>query len=137
MFFVLCILLLWYRNAAIDPFEISTVFLIGHLLSSITWKAHLVTLLFVFTAFFLIDMKPLSRSFRNCAFVLFGIIILLGSTGKDIVGATAHYYIGGWSLIAWGLVFLYAGALLFSVKPGIRQLPAAETGDKVKGGKCC
>jgi hypothetical protein len=42
-------------------FEIASVFLSSHLLSGITWKAHLVTLLFVFYVFLSRDPRPMSQ----------------------------------------------------------------------------
>ena len=45
----------------ITALEISSVFLASHLLSGITWKAHLVTLLFVFYAFFALELGSVGR----------------------------------------------------------------------------
>jgi len=115
LIFVLFIANLTYlrvKHTGISALEICSVFLIGHLLSGITWKAHLVTLLFVFMAFFIIDYKTFSKPCKAIMYFLFCMIFFIGSTGKDIVGSKLHFYIGGFSIIAWTLLFL----LLFSIR---------------------
>ncbi|KPK96142.1 hypothetical protein AMJ80_01715 [bacterium SM23_31] len=102
------------KHAGISALEISSVFLTGHLLSALTWKAHLVTLLFVFTAFFAIDRKTFAIQYKAVLYFLFCMILFIGSTGKDIVGAKLHFYIGGFSITAWTLLLLFLFSIRFS-----------------------
>jgi hypothetical protein len=37
--------------------------------------------------------------------------------GRDIVGRTAHYYIGGWSILTWMMVLMFAIAAWRTVAP--------------------
>jgi len=64
--FLMTLVRLRIRAAPITPFELSAGFLVGHLLSSVTEKAHLVTLLFVFAAFLSLEwrtLRPGERAF--------------------------------------------------------------------------
>jgi hypothetical protein len=82
-------------NRRPTPLEITSVFLTGHLLSGITWKAHLVTLLFVFYSFLSLDPRPSGRPARLALTVAWAGIAVIGLTGRDLVGHTVHHYIGG------------------------------------------
>jgi Glycosyltransferase family 87 len=105
---VLVIHLLKLRIARqpVNPLEIAAVFLASHLLSGITWKAHLVSLLFVSYAFFSLEWRPLSRGGR----------ILLGAAwvglaaiglGRDLIGSRLHHALAGYSVYVWVLLLLF------------------------------
>lgn len=110
--------LVWLRyrrgTAAVTVFELSSVFLIGHLLSAMTWKAHLVTLLFVLYAFLSLRPAELSRPLRVGVYVILALAVVVGLTGRDLVGDWLHHAIGGYSLIVWMMVLLFAWAIALS-----------------------
>jgi hypothetical protein len=101
----------------ITAWEIGSVFLTAHLLSGITWKAHLVTLLFVFYTFLCVD--PHTIEWRSgwalrCAWL--GIAVI-GLAGRDLVGTTAHHYLGGYSVFVWVMLGLLVLSIAWSSRP--------------------
>ena len=103
------------RTAAkpIGALEIASVFLASHLLSGITWKAHLVTLLFVFYAFFSLRRERMSRALRVPLLVAWGGIALVG-LGRDVVGARVHHYLAGYSVFVWVMLLLFGVSVRWS-----------------------
>jgi hypothetical protein len=97
------------RGSPITVFEVSAAFLVGHLLSAMTWKAHLVTLLFVNYGF-------LTLRWRGPTWVIIGLMAVVGLTGRDLVGNTLHHAIGGYSLIVWMMVLMLGAALTHSFR---------------------
>lgn len=89
------------------PLEISLVFLTSHLLSGITWKAHLVTLLFGFTAFLALDPRAFRGGGRIALLSAWAGIAAVGLSGRDLVGDTLHHYAGGFSLFVWVMLGLW------------------------------
>ncbi len=118
-------LLIWLRlrGAPVTMFELASVFLIGHLLSAMTWKSHLVTLLFVLYPFLALRFRDLSRPLRWSVYAVLTLAAVVGLTGRDVVGDTLHHAIGGYSLIAWTMVGLFALSLALSVRFAL-QTPA-------------
>lgn len=97
----------------VGALEISSVFLVSHLLSGITWKAHLVTLLFVFYAFFSLDAGAMPRSGRlllALAWVAIGIIGL----GRDLVGSQVYDSLAGYSVYVWVMLLLFGLSVAWS-----------------------
>jgi hypothetical protein len=123
------LVILRWRNAPLTAFELGSVFLVGHLLSGITWKAHLVTFLFTFYCFLSIRMTELTPRLRAFVYVLVAMIIMIGTTGRDLVGRRAQHWIDGYSLIAWVEVLLFVGCLVFSQRaaraPRLEVTPAS------------
>ena len=97
----------------VGALEIASVFLAGHLLSGITWKAHLVTLLFVFYAFFLLRRDQMGRGSRLALLTAWSGMVLVG-LGRDIVGARLHHYLAGYSVFVWVLLLLFALSVVWS-----------------------
>jgi len=107
------------RGAPITVFELSAAFLVGHLLSAMTWKAHLVTLLFVNYAF--LSLRP-----RGPMWAIIALMAVVGLTGRDLVGNTLHHAVGGYSLIVWLMVLMLGAALTLSFRATPRSpAPAA------------
>lgn len=108
--------LVWLRarGQPLSVFELSSVFLTGHLLSALTWKSHLVTLLFVAYAFLAIPRAALPRGWRVAWTALAALLVAIGLGGRDIVGTTLHHWIGGYSVIGWTLLLLWGAALFLS-----------------------
>ena len=82
------------------------MFLASHLLSGITWKAHLVTLLFVFYAFFVLDFSRFGRAGR-LALGLAGAGIVAIGLGRDLIGSRLHHYLAGYSVFVWVMLLLF------------------------------
>ena len=104
--------LIWLRarGAPLTVLELSAAFLVGHLLSAMTWKAHLVTLLFVNYAF--LSLKP-----RGLTWAILALMAIVGLTGRDLVGDTLHHAIGGYSLIVWMMLLMLGASLRLAPKP--------------------
>jgi hypothetical protein len=101
------------RHRPLSALEISSVFLASHLLSGITWKAHLVTLLFVFYAFFVLDPREIGRGGRVALGLAWTGIAAIG-LGRDLMGNRLHHYIGGYSVIVWVMLLLFALSIVWS-----------------------
>ncbi len=116
LFFVAVINLITLRakKRPILVFEICSIFLIGHLLSGITWKAHLVTLFFVYFCYFSLNLRGKSYYVRSSVYFIWFLIGFVGMLGKDVVGRTLHYYIGGYSVVGWMLLLLFVVSVILS-----------------------
>jgi hypothetical protein len=97
----------------IGALEVASVFLASHLLSGLTWKAHLVTFLFVFYVFFSLDRQRMSRAGRLALGLAWAGIAVIG-LGRDVVGNRLHHYLGGYSLIVWVMLLLFALSVAWS-----------------------
>ena len=95
-------------------FEIASVFLAGHLLSGVTWKAHLVTLLFVFYSLLALDHRAARRGARLGLGAAWLGMAVIGLAGRDLVGSTIHHYIGGYSVFVWVMLLLLILCLALS-----------------------
>lgn len=122
LLFISSLVFLSLKRAPISPFEISSTFLAGHLLSGITQKAHLITLIFVLMAFFLVDYKKLTKYYKYVFLVLYCLIVILGVTGREILGSELHLYFGGYSVITWTLLILFICSVWFSTKLPVKEL---------------
>ena len=108
------------RHRPLSALEISSVFLASHLLSGITWKAHLVTLLFVFYAFFVLDPREIGRGGRVALGLAWTGIAAIG-LGRDLMGDRLHHYIGGYSVIVWVMLLLFALSIAWSQRRASSQ----------------
>jgi hypothetical protein len=111
--FLAHLVILRIRHRPISALEISSVFLASHLLSGLTWKAHLVTLLFVFYAFFLLDPREMGRGGRVALGLAWIGIVAIG-LGRDLMGDRLHHYVGGYSVIVWVMLLLFALSIAWS-----------------------
>lgn len=114
---------IWLRfsRRTVGALEISSVFLASHLLSGITWKAHLVTLLFVFYAFFSLDATRMRRSGRVALGFAWAGIVVMG-LGRDVIGSRLHHYFAGYSIFVWVMLFLFALSVAWSQRPITSQI---------------
>lgn len=108
-------LVLRRKNLPMSVYEVSAVFLAWHLVSGITWKSHLVSFLFVFTVFVATPLAGLRTGPRRLMRAALALILVTSFIGRDIVGRTAHYYIGGWSFLTWMMLLMFGLAAWFSV----------------------
>lgn len=111
------IVILRIRKSTVTPLEISAIFLIGHLLSGITWKSHLVTFLFIFLAFLTIELKSLHYFPKILICLIILLITVIGVTGQHIVGSTIHFYMGGYNIIVWMMLIMFFYSIWFSLAP--------------------
>lgn len=102
------------KRLPVSPFEISSVFLVGFLLSGITQKAQLLPLLFVFMCFLSIDYKKLIKHNKYVLLGIYFLIFVLGTTGREILGSRLHLYFGGYSIITWIVLILFIFSIWFS-----------------------
>jgi hypothetical protein len=100
----------------IGPLEICSVFLASHLLSGITWKAHLVTLLFVSYTFFSLDRERMTKGARVALMIAWAGLGIIG-LGRDVIGRRLHHYAGGYSVIVWVMLLLFTLSVVWSQKP--------------------
>lgn len=105
-------------NRALTALEISSVFLASHLLSGITWKAHLVTLLFVAYSFMALNPDLMGRG-RRVAFALACAGLVAIALGRDVIGSRLHHYVGGYSLIVWVMLLLFTLSVAWSQQPAL------------------
>jgi alpha-1,2-mannosyltransferase len=103
-------------------FEIASVFLVGHLLSGVTWKAHLVTLLFVFYSLLALDHRALRRGARLGLGAAWLGMAVIGLAGRDLVGSTIHHYVGGYSVFVWVMLLLLI--LCIALSSGVPPRPS-------------
>ena len=115
----------------VGALEIASVFLVSHLLSGITWKAHLVTLLFVFYVFFRLDVRRMGREGRIALGLAWATIVVIG-LGRDLVGSRLHHYLAGYSVFVWAMLFLFALSVVWSSlplnPPSARRSPYSTSG---------
>ncbi len=114
LIFVANIIYLSLKRFPVSSFEISSVFLVGFLLSGITQKAQLIPLIFVLMAFLSIDYKELTKRYRYVFCVLYCLVVILGVTGREILGSRLHLYFGGYSIITWIVLILFIFSIWFS-----------------------
>jgi hypothetical protein len=107
-------LVLAVRGSPLGAWEVATGFLAWHLVSGITWKSHLVTFLFLFAVFLAAPMRRWPPVPRLVGWFTVAIIVATVFIGRDIVGRTAHYYIGGWSVLT-GMMLLMFGVATWRV----------------------
>jgi len=86
--------------------DISSIVLVMHLISGITWKAHLVTFQFVLVYFLLIDYKCLKAYGKTLYYSVFVLIGICGLESSDILGPYIHKQIGFYNLFVWLMFFL-------------------------------
>ncbi len=98
--------------------EICSVFLVSHLLSGITWKAHLVSLLFVSYVFFSLDREVLARRWRWALWPAWGGLFAIG-LGRDLVGSRVHHYLAGYSVYVWVMLLLFTLSICWTGQPSV------------------
>ena len=119
--------LLRARGAAPSAFELSTVFLISHLLSPITWRAHLVTLLFVFYTFLAVRLTALPRPLRAVLIGVWPFMAVSAADGRDLVGRVAYYNIAGYSVVVWTMLLLFLVGMVLTQRELVTRRPAQPT----------
>jgi alpha-1,2-mannosyltransferase len=96
--------------------ELAAVLLAMHLVSPITWKAHLVSLLFVFFVLLATPLAGLPRGGRWLVRGLGAACVATGFAGRDLVGREMHIRLGGYSLFAWLMLALFGVMLWLALR---------------------
>jgi alpha-1,2-mannosyltransferase len=99
------------RGTPVSAWELAAGFLAWHLVSGITWKSHLVTYVFLAAVFLAAQYRHWPRPGRWAMSLAVAALAITAFIGRDIVGRTAHYYIGGWSILTWMMVLMFAIAV--------------------------
>ena len=95
----------------LSMFEVSAALLLGHLLSGITWKAHLVSLVFVFYAFLSLPLPRWPPAPRAALTGLCAVILISGLAGRDITGGDLQVRLSGYSGWTWLLLLLFGASM--------------------------
>jgi len=95
------------RSKPVTAFELSAGFLVGLLLSGVTWNHHLVALLFVTATFFRCPWRGLPSRWRPAILVAYGLMIVQGLAGRDIAGSTLHDALIGYMTLGWTMLYLF------------------------------
>ncbi|HKH82380.1 MAG TPA: glycosyltransferase family 87 protein [Gemmatimonadales bacterium] len=125
---------IWYlirgrvTHRPIGALEISSVFLVSHLLSGVTWKAHVVSLLFVSYVFFSLDPGSLTHWRRWTLLTAWAGLFTIG-LGRDLIGSTAHHYMAGYSVYVWVMLGLLTLSLVWSNNHPLTGTDMSVTGD--------
>jgi hypothetical protein len=97
----------------IGALEVTSAFLVSHLLSGLTWKAHLVTFLFTSYVFFSLNRGAMTRAERVILGFAWGGMGVIG-LGRDVVGSRLHHYLQGYSLFVWVMLLLFTLSLFWN-----------------------
>jgi len=113
------------RAMPFSIFEVSTAFLISHMLSPVTRTAHLVSLLFPFFALLAIRPTSWPRPARAVLVVAWTLMAVTGLSGRDLIGQRAYDAVGGYSVIVWTMLLLFAISVVMSLrKPDRAAVPS-------------
>jgi hypothetical protein len=111
------------RQAPISIFEICFVLTTGHLVSGVTWKHHLVTMVLPLMAFFSIPIKKLQPPIAVIVGVYWAAVVVF-SCGNDLIPRGLVHVLRSSSFIGWFLVMtwgLSAYFALFEIDPEQRR----------------
>jgi len=95
------------RRAPLSALELGLPLLTALLLSPITFKAHLVGLLFAYYSFLAIPPVILPPLARRAAMLITIPIAVTGVAGRDLVGSVVSSAVSGYSLFAWTVLLLF------------------------------
>jgi Glycosyltransferase family 87 len=109
------VVLLRCRRSPVSMFEVSAALLLGHLLSGITWKAHLVSLVFVFYAVLSLPLRRWPPASRAWLTGLCALILVSGLAGRDLVGGDVQRALFGYSAWTWLLLLLFGASMALAL----------------------
>ncbi len=103
-------IVLYRRKNSFSLAYLASILLFTHLYSSMTWIAHLVTMMFILTPVILIDVKRLSKPGKIAFYLFIILMVFLGFEGSDTVGENVYR-----ALINYGVyTYLLFGLFLFT-----------------------
>jgi hypothetical protein len=95
------------KKKSVSILEPALVMLVAHLTSTITWKAHMVSMLFVFAAVLTVDFKKLSPRLRAFGIFILSYSLVVGVLGQEIVGKKWQLILGSIGDYTWMMVGIY------------------------------
>ena len=122
--FIGCLAYLKLLKISITYLEIALILLTTHLLSGITWEYHLVSLLFIYVAFFINSAHKKSIWHKLLIYFFYFLIFLNAIVGTDTVGSKLYHYFGGYGALTWMLLlfFLYfCFEIIFNVNSKVNE----------------
>lgn len=120
---VAALALLARAGAPVAAPELAATFVAMHLVSPLTWKAHLVSLCFVFFVLLATPTAGLGRRQRALVHGLGAACVASGFLGRDLVGREAHRLLGGYSVLAWLMLALFATMLWLALRRADAGVP--------------
>jgi len=114
--FIFLILTLKIKRFSNNMVEISLVFLFTHLVSSLTWQNHLVSMSFVFIPFFIINFNKTNLGSRILSILIVFYLTILNFNYVSIFGHKLRIFFGSFSLYFLMILFFYIYYYIFSLK---------------------
>ena len=99
--------LLYRRKIPFSLAYLASILLFAHLISGLTWSAHLVTLMYCLLPVLLIDVKKLRRTGKIVFYFTLSFLIVLGFAGSDTFGERVFRAIQVYDLYTLLLVGLF------------------------------
>jgi len=117
-------IILYRRKVRLSISYLASIILFTHLYSGITWTAHMVTLLFCFLPFILVEAGRLRPVPRAIYYFLLAVFIFLGIEGSDFPGINVYLFIRYYDVYTYLLLglFLFSSWVVWS-KRSIRIFP--------------
>lgn len=132
--FVAAIVALAWRRRPHSLFEVAAALAAAGLLSGITWKAHLVGLLFVGYAFLSLPLDAWPAPRRRALLGLSALIVASGLAGRSVTGARLQEALFAYSAWTWLLLLLFGASLALAFASPAR-LGAPGAGDPTGAGR--
>jgi len=111
--FLATVVALRLHREPLSPFEWSAAFLAGHLVSAMTWRAHLVTLLFVLTVVFSVPVRRLHPAAQAAWWGTTALAAFVGLSGRDLVGRPVFKWVNGHGIVSAALLALFIAAMVW------------------------
>jgi hypothetical protein len=103
-------IVLYRRKTSFSLAYVASILLFTHLYSSLTWTAHLVTMMFILTPVILIDVKRLNRPGKIAYYLFILLMVFFGIEGSDTFGEMIYR-----ALLDYGVyTYLLLGLFLFT-----------------------
>ncbi|MBA7592163.1 hypothetical protein ES708_34341 [subsurface metagenome] len=99
--------ILYRRKVYFSLAYLASVLLFTHLVSGITWTAHLVTLMFCILPVLLIDVKTLKKPGKITFYLFIAFMVFLGIEGSDTVGEKIYLAVRFYDVHTYLLVGLF------------------------------
>lgn len=110
-----------WKGRPMNLWEPAAILVFTHLISGLTWRGHLLTLLFIMLPFFLQLLRPKPKYWRIGELLII-ILLLMPVVGtKNLLGEQGYMQIYGQNINTWHLVLMFGLSLWQAVKEGNRS----------------
>ncbi len=99
--------ILYRRKVYFSLAYLASILLFTHLVSGITWTAHMVTLMFCILPVLLIDVKTLKKPGKIAFYIFIAFMVFLGIEGSDTVGEKIYLCIRFYDVYTYLLIGLF------------------------------